>query len=64
MTPDERIVWVKAGLGRSVHQIIENAPCGLSVTTQYFQDDDKVRQDIAMIVDQVESASGAVGAVG
>ena len=63
MTPDERIAWVKVDPGRKVAQIIEAAPCGLSVTTQYFSGDEKVRQDIAIIVDALPMVAGEVGMV-
>lgn len=63
MTPDERLLWVKAKAGRRLVQTIEPAPCGLSVTTAYFQGEEKVRQDIAIVVEQ-QAMQGDAGRAG
>lgn len=63
MTPDERLVWIKAAPGRSLVQTIEPVPCGLSVTTAYYQGEDKVRQDVAIVVD-AEALHGSAGRAG
>lgn len=52
---DERIVWVRAGSGRKVVQIIERMPIGFSVTTQWWQGETLERQDCEVAITDVAS---------
>ena len=45
MQADERITWVRDEPNRKIVQIIEPTPDGFSVTTEWWDNGEKVRQD-------------------
>lgn len=61
MNDDERVVWLRAKPGRKVIQIIEPAPCGFSVTTQWIEGGQLVRQDAHVAVRPVNGNGEAKG---
>lgn len=47
---DERITWVRDEPGRQVVIKIDPAPCGFSITTEWWERGEKVRQDCEIAI--------------